>query len=110
NRTTQAMAPRESREPKSIEPVAPVKIEAGLELCHKKPSSAPAKHKENIAIGHWPAYKNAAPKKSEAMVPMPPASPSIPSIRLTALITTMTVKKVIGRAIQTGISAKPKTP
>ena len=73
------------------EPESPIKSLAGEKLNTKNPSNAPQSTKARSANGTLPKYKNINPKKPATINPIPPARPSIPSIKLKAFtITTYT--------------------
>ena len=98
------MAKTERIKPITKDPVSPINILAGLKLNFRKANNEPTRVKEIIAICISLFNKKAIPKKIEAIVPKPPASPSIQSIKLYALVITTTTKIVKIREAHSGIS------
>ena len=62
-----------------------MKMDAGKQLCHKKPMHAPAIAPANAAMGSSPYPKATMAMPNIAIITVPPASPSRPSVRFTAL-------------------------
>ena len=85
-----------SAPPIAIEPVSPMKTSAGKALYQRKPTSSPDQRgadDRQVEVGvtsRWPgapermyAITVIAVKVKTAMIPVPAASPSIPSVRFT---------------------------
>ncbi len=72
--------------PNTSEPVSPIKILAGLKLKYKNASIAPARAKAINEPLLSPLIIRKAPNTTRLMKPNPPARPSMPSIRLNALV------------------------
>ena len=75
--------------PRQSDPVSPINIFAGLALKTKNPNIPPTNIKQNNPISKYP-YNNPVlyriiPKVVIEITERPPASPSNPSVKLTAL-------------------------
>src|SRR5258706_10417155 len=81
--------------PKNIEPQSPIKIEAGLKLNSKKPMTALPNTAGKIASEVCPPIKNVMQRKTQEMTDTPPASPSMLSKRLIALVMPTSQKMVM---------------
>ena len=87
-----------------------MKMRAGLKLKTKKPNKAPAVLNATMAEARSPVWKNQTPNAVITMVPNPPINPSNPSMRLTALTTTMYTNQENGALAQNGMCPSPKRP
>ena len=67
-------------------PESPMKMRAGGRLNTRKPTIAPNSEKARMAVGNCPWMRAISPIEKAAKAPIPPARPSIPSIRLSALL------------------------
>ncbi len=87
--------------PMNIDPVSPMKMVAGWKLWNRNPSSAPASVpvKSSIIGSAWTNARRAV--VITAIRPMPPASPSRPSMRFIAFTTP---------AIQSIVNGAPRMP
>ena len=85
-------AKTESISPIVVEPESPMKIAAGEKLKNKNANNEPARENESKDITISSAIKNQIPKIEEAINPIPAARPSTPSIKLNALMVTITAK------------------
>jgi hypothetical protein len=63
-------------------------------LKKKKAVNVPTNEKLSIVYAIFPVIQNQMPKTDEVNIPIPEASPSIPSIRLKPLIITINTKTV----------------
>lgn len=86
----------ETTNPNTKEPVSPMNIFAGLKLKYKKASIPPARAKAINAVAKSPLSVMNMPSVTRLIKPMPPAKPSIPSIRLNALVTP-TITSMVNR-------------
>ena len=73
--------------PRKVEPVSPIKIFAGLKLYGKNPNPAPARAAAIIATLRFLETIVSDKSVTDAIDETPTASPSRPSIRLTAFVT-----------------------
>src|SRR5665648_398465 len=98
--------------PRINEPVSPMKILFFFPKTLKKKNAIklPAKLKHMMPYSVWPETRNQEPKTAEMMMLIPEAKPSIPSIRLNALIIAIIINNVIAKLIVKLISYNPKTP
>jgi len=94
------------------DPVSPMKIlfSPRERLNLRKPRRVPASASDIIVKPVYPESRNQAARVSEAIIPVDAASPSMPSIRLTALIITTTMKTVEIYVSQRGIWFIPRNP
>ena len=70
-----------------------MKIVAGKALNQRKPTQAPTRHDASSARSLSPVVMNVMPMyASSTMAAHPPASPSSPSVRLTALVVPATTR------------------
>ena len=72
--------------PKNKAPQSPIKILAGCQLYIRKPKVAPAKIKAIVWMSHLLSTTDKQAMIIKIIVDIPPARPSNPSIRLTALV------------------------
>ena len=93
--------------PRNMDPVSPMKILAGLKLYCRKPRHAPVMATIAAADTHCPIWNARRAMAIDAIVAIPAASPSRPSIRLTVLINPMIQKIVSGMEIKRGNSIIP---
>ena len=82
--------------PKNVEPVSPIKMDAGFRLYGMNPTQAPASAARMTAISVSPINSATASIVIEAMDETPTARPSRPSIRLTAFVMATIHRIVIG--------------
>ncbi len=88
--------------PINIDPVSPRNILFFLPntLKQKKATSDPTNAKLNIVYAIFPVIQNQMPKTEAVRIPIPEASPSIPSIRLKPLTITINTKTVSNMLIR----------
>ena len=72
--------------PSTSEPVSPINILAGLKLKYRKANMPPANAKATSAVLVSPLMVRNIPRVIRLIKDRPPARPSIPSIRLKALV------------------------
>ena len=82
--------------PKNVAPVSPINISAGLKFLGKNPRQLPASAAVNITADSVPVRIHNTIRHMDAMEDTPAASPSRPSIRLTAFVTPIIHISVIG--------------
>ncbi|MNV39588.1 hypothetical protein D3C71_1311730 [compost metagenome] len=88
------------QKPRNREPVSPIKILAGWKLKNRKPTMLPSRSRQISATMTFPIKKAIVAIVAIAIPDTPAASPSNPSIRLTAFVTPTIQKIVSGMAIQ----------
>ena len=85
----------ERKNPINNEPVSPIKTLDGAQLKFRKANKAPVMANEINAKASKPVKKNHTPKNIEAITPMLPAKPSMPSAKLKAFVITIIVNTEI---------------
>ena len=84
--------------PSNNDPVSPINTFAGCELKTKNPNIAPTNIKQNIPISWFPESQlepnTIIPNAAKAIIESPPASPSNPSVRFTALLLATNINKI----------------
>ena len=82
--------------PKNIEPVSPINTFAGWKFHTKKPRQTPASAAANRFICTKPSMEEMTRKPMAATIVTEDASPSMPSVRLTALTAPMMMNSMTG--------------
>ena len=93
-----AIEKKAREKPRKRLPASPINSRDGLTLYLRKPITTPMRAIFRRRSSVWPFIAESTPKEMKAMRERPPASPSSPSIMLTALITPTAQKIVIGTA------------
>ena len=97
--------------PIANEPVSPMNTWAGLRLCNKKPSQAPASAAQNPARAGSPLLPRSiscSPKPINTIAPTPAAKPSRPSVRFVALLSAKNTNKARGQINKPSGNHQPK--
>src|SRR5574344_2025452 len=80
--------------PSDSEPVSPINTLAGYPLNIRKPASVPTNIKQNIPISSCPISSDIKANATNDIADRPPAKPSNPSVKLTALLNPTSNNKI----------------
>jgi hypothetical protein len=96
--TSPIIAAAAYKPPNANEPTSPINIDAGSLFQTKNPKQTPPIAMKTIEVSNRPVRIENTAQATEAIPNIPDARPSIPSIKLTALIDPTTPTIVIGIA------------